>query len=475
MCGIFGIYGHPQAAHLTYLGLHALQHRGQESAGITASDGKQLRTWRGMGLVVDVFSEQTLADLSGNSAIGHVRYSTSGDSAWANAQPIAVRYADGQLAVAHNGNLVNEDALRRELEQAGSLFSTNADSEVLVHLFARSRQRTVAERVAEALVRLRGAFSLAFLTEDEMIVARDPYGFRPLALGRLKHDGAEAYVVASETSAFNLVGARYERMLAPGEMAVIDRRGIRSQQVFDRQATRFCIFEHIYFARPDSRLGKDSVYISRRRMGKQLAKEQPADADVVISVPDSGTTAALGYAEELGVPFEMGLVRSHYIGRTFIEPKQSIRNFGVRLKLAPVPEVIAGRSVAVVDDSLVRGTTSRKIVAVLRAAGARAVHLRISAPPTRFPCHYGIDTPTREELIASNKTLEEIRQFVGADTLGYLTLEGALDAVGGDHYCHACFSGDYPVAVGRQRAPSKPLPILPQPTGSPGRDGAEHG
>ncbi|MCA9665399.1 MAG: amidophosphoribosyltransferase [Myxococcales bacterium] len=493
MCGIFGIYGHPEASNLTYLGLHALQHRGQESAGISASDGEVVRTYRGMGLVVDVFDEERLsADLAGHAAIGHVRYSTAGDSEIANAQPIAVRSARGQLALSHNGNLVNEISLRRELEGQGSIFSTNADSEVLMHLIARSDHDDIVDRISQALTRVRGAFSLLFMTRSRLVAARDSLGFRPLVLGRVPRSSsapsASAYVLASETSAFNLIGAEMVRMVEPGEILTVSADGLRSRRIgelTDRdvtstpstppepehggdEETRFCCFEHIYFARPDSQLGDRTVYFSRKALGRCLAREQPASADVVIAVPDSGTAAALGYAEQLGLPYELGLIRSHYVGRTFIEPSDSVRHFGVRLKLAPVREVISGRRVVVVDDSLVRGTTSQKIVAMLRQAGAAEVHLRISAPPTRNPCPYGIDTPTKKELIANDKSVQDIERFVGADSLGYISLEGMLEALGGAdgrRYCDACFSGKYPVAF---EAPEKRGP-LPQSARGPGR------
>ena len=408
MCGIFGIYGHPEASNLAYLGLHALQHRGQESAGIAVSNGERLLNWRGMGLVADVFDEQRLRRLEGPAAIGHVRYSTAGDTDLSNAQPLAVQHGGGQLAIVHNGNLVNEGSLRQGLESQGSIFSSNSDSEVIVHLLARCpAEQDMVERVSSVLGQLEGAYSVLFLTEDKLIAARDPHGFRPLSLGKLPMpDGKTAWVFASETGAFDLIGATYVRPIHPGEIVSVDAEGLKTVSPFAPQKPRFCVFEHIYFARPDAKLGPRSVYRSRELLGQQLAREQPADADIIIPVPDSGNTAALGFAEESGIPFGIGLIRSHYVGRTFIEPQQSIRHFGVRLKLAPVRHLIEGKRVCVVDDSLVRGTTSRKIVNMLRSAGATAVHMRISAPPTRHPCFYGIDTPSPSELIASNKTVE---------------------------------------------------------------------
>jgi amidophosphoribosyltransferase len=463
MCGIFGVYGHPEAANLAYLGLHALQHRGQESAGIATSDGTLLRSWRGTGLVVDVFDESTLNRLPGELAIGHVRYSTAGNSDLANAQPFAVRHGRGQLALSHNGNLVNAGSLRSELEREGSIFTSNSDSEIFLHLFARAKESEILERVAGVLHRVQGAYSLLLLTEDKIIAARDPYGFRPLAFARLRRpDGGNAWVFASETSAFNLVGAETERIIEPGEIVVVDRDGLQAHERFAPRSPRFCVFEHIYFARPDSYLADRSVYSSRISLGRRLAQEQPAEADIVIPVPDSGTTAALGFSQESGIPYGMGLIRSHYVGRTFIEPQQSIRHFGVRLKLAPVRHLIEGKRVCVVDDSLVRGTTSKKIVEMLRSAGAVSVHMRISAPPTRFPCYYGIDTPSRSELIASNKTVEQTCRYIGCDSLGYISLEGMLAALGerpGSCFCDACFSGDYPVPF-EEPQEARPLPML---------------
>ena len=452
-CGVFGVFGGPEAANLTYLGLHALQHRGQEAAGIVTSNGERLFAHRQLGLVQDVFGADRLARLPGNAAIGHVRYSTTGEGHVKNAQPLAVDYAHGSIAVAHNGNLTNGAALRETLERDGSIFATTSDTEVLVHLIARSRATTMVDRVADALSQVVGAYSIAFLSENQLIAARDPFGFRPLSLGTL----GDATLVASEPPAFDLIGGRYLRDVVPGEMVVVNGKGVTSLRPFEPRPQHMCIFEYVYFARPDARLEGVSVYEARQRLGRQLAAEQPADVDVVIPVPDSGMPASLGYAAALGVPFELGLIRSHYVGRTFIEPQQSIRNFGVRLKLHPVQDVLRGKRVAVIDDSVVRGTTSKKIVRMLRDAGAKEVHLRISSPPTRWPCYYGIDTPSREELIAAQQDPEAIGRFVEADTMGYLSIEGLHQAVPAPSnpnktpattgYCDACFSGRYPVPV----------------------------
>jgi amidophosphoribosyltransferase len=444
-CGVFGVWGSDEAANHAYLGLHALQHRGQEAAGIVSSDGTQLFVHRGLGLVQDVFSSQTIDKLPGDRAIGHVRYSTAGGSHIKNAQPIAIDYSHGSIAVAHNGNLTNADEIRRRLEVAGSIFQTSSDTEVVVHLIARSQERTTADRVADALRQCKGAYSIMVLTPNELIAVRDPWGFRPLSLGKLKG----AFVFASEPVAFELVAAEYIRDIAPGEMVVIDKNGLTTHRPFEPQDPKMCIFEYVYFARPDATLGGTNVYESRKLMGRALAREASIDADVVIPVPDSGVPAALGYAQEANLPFELGLVRSHYIGRTFIEPQSSIRHFGVRLKLSPNRPLIQGKRVVVIDDSIVRGTTSRKIVKMLRDAGAREVHLRISSPPTRWPCFYGIDTPSRSELIASSHTIEEIAKYVTADSVGYLSVEALHASVGNSGstgYCNACFTGEYPVA-----------------------------
>jgi amidophosphoribosyltransferase len=448
-CGVFGIFGHAEASNLTYLGLHALQHRGQESAGIVSSDGEQLHLHRAMGLVQDAFGEQHLAQLPGRVAIGHVRYSTAGGSHLKNAQPFAVDYAKGSLAVCHNGNLTNADEVREELEQRGSIFQSSADTEVLVHLVAMSQEISIEDRITTALARVQGAYSLLFMTEDTMVAVRDPMGIRPLCLGILPGN-REAHVVASEPTSFDLIGAEYVRDVEPGEMIIIDAAGLRSTRLPTKADPHFCVFEYVYFARPDSHFGGRSVYDVRKSLGVELAVEHGIDADVVIPVPDSGVPAAIGYAAAKKIPFEMGLIRSHYVGRTFIEPQQSIRHFGVRLKLNPVEPALKGKRVVVIDDSIVRGTTSRKIVKMVRDAGAREVHLRISSPPTQWPCYYGIDTPTRRELIASSHTPAEIARYVTADTLGYLSLEGMLKAVAGPGkeprgFCHACFSGEYAI------------------------------
>lgn len=450
MCGIFGILGHEEAANLAYLGLHALQHRGQESAGIAASDGQRLSVHRAMGLVQEAFPQQALERLLGDAAIGHVRYSTAGGSGLRNAQPLAVDFALGSLAVAHNGNLTNAENLRQSLEAHGSIFQSSADTETIVHLIAISQRNILEERVVEALLQVEGAYSLLFLTPQQMIAVRDPWGIRPLCLGKHRKSGAP--VVASESVSFDLIEADFVREIEPGEMLVMDRKGAHSRFPFQKEPRRECIFEHVYFARPDSRVGHGTIYEMRRRCGEVLAQENPADADVVIAVPDSGVPAAIGFAHASKIPYEVGLTRSHYIGRTFIEPQQSIRHFGVRLKLNPVRSTLEGRRVVVIDDSIVRGTTSRKIVKMLRDAGAREVHVRISSPPTRWPCYYGIDTPTRGELIAASHSPEQIARYLTADSLGYLSLNGLVETVASvaqspskDMFCHACFSGTYPI------------------------------
>jgi amidophosphoribosyltransferase len=465
MCGVFGIFGHREAANLAYLGLHALQHRGQESAGIATSDGRQLSLHRGMGHVIDVFPTSQLQRLGGDNAIGHVRYSTAGGSMLKNAQPIAVEYSRGSIAIGHNGNLTNADELREMLETRGSIFQSTSDTEVIVHLMAMSSQKSPEDRLADALSHVKGAYSLLCLTPTSMIAVRDPMGFRPLCLGRMPGEGA--YAVSSEPSSFDLIDGEYVRDIEPGEMVVIDRQGLRSWRPFADSPRSSCIFEYVYFARPDSTIDGVSVYEARKTLGRFLAQQQPVEADVVIPVPDSGVPATIGYSEASGIPFELGLMRSHYVGRTFIEPQQSIRHFGVRLKLNPIGNVLRGKRVVVVDDSIVRGTTSRKIVKMLRAAGATEVHMRISSPPTKWPCYYGIDTPTRAELIAATHSVEETNQYLTSDSLAYLPLEAmhravvqargatverkphSLPVVNGsgslDSFCTACWSGDYPV------------------------------
>ena len=443
-CGVFGVCDSEDAANLAYLGLYALQHRGQESAGIASLDQGKIHVEREMGYVADVFDEARLSRLPGRTAIGHVRYSTAGASLLANAQPIVFATRWGPLALGHNGNLTNAREIRTNLENKGALFTTTSDSEVILHLVARSSAPNLAGAIAEALLEVRGAYSLAILSRDGIFVARDPNGIRPLSLGI--REGSP--VVASETCAFDLIGATFERDVEPGEIVKLSREGFSSHR-FAFPLSTPCVFEHVYFARPDSNVFGRSVAASRQGFGRRLAREHPAQADVVIPVPDSGMYAALGFAAESGIPFAMGLVRNHYVGRTFIEPKQAIRHFGVKVKLNPVREVVEGKRVVMVDDSIVRGTTSRKIVRMLREAGAKEVHVRISSPPTMNSCHYGIDTPTRTELIAANNSVEEIKGFIEADSLGYLSVEGMLDAFGRPQQatCTACFTGIYPVEI----------------------------
>ena len=446
-CGVFAISGHDEAANIVYLGLYALQHRGQESCGIVASNGREHTAHRAMGLVADTFSSKILKRLPGRHAIGHVRYSTAGSSSLRNAQPICVNTDAGPVAISHNGNIVNALAIRSELEGRGSIFSSTSDSEVILHLLARSREASLEERFIDALSRIKGAFSIVLLTDELLIAARDPSGFRPLSIGRL----GKSYVVGSETCAFDLVGAEFERDVEPGEVVVIRRGRIRSIRPFARDAkSHFCVFEYLYFARPDSNLNLTNVYSYRKELGRVLARELGIAADLVAPVLDSGTSAALGYAEEAQIPYETALIRNHYVRRTFIEPAQSIRMFGVKVKHNAIRGILEGKRVVLVDDSIVRGTTLVKIVAMLRNAGAREVHVRISSPPIIGPCHYGIDTPTREELIAHNHTVDEIREIIGADTLGFLSLEG-LRRVAEQEFkrgiCDACFSNEYPISV----------------------------
>ncbi|MEK6779682.1 MAG: amidophosphoribosyltransferase [Candidatus Deferrimicrobiota bacterium] len=448
MCGIFGVMGHPEAANLAYLGLYALQHRGQESAGIACSDGEVITFHKEMGLVADIFSEDILGRLPGHTAIGHVRYSTTGSSELKNAQPFVVDFESGSIAVAHNGNLVNAHVLKQELEVGGSIFQSTMDTEVIVHLIARSKRGRIEERIVDALSQVRGAYSLLFITRDKLIAVRDPQGIRPMVLGKIKG----GHVVCSESCALDLIEGELVRDVEPGEMIVIDQRGLQSSHPFFPAPPHFCVFEHIYFARPDSIFGGVTVYDVRKRLGAELARAHPVDADIVIPVPDSGVPAAIGYSEESGIPFQMGLIRNHYVGRTFIEPQQSIRHFGVKIKLNAVKGVVEGKRVVVVDDSIVRGTTGRKIIKMIRAAGAREIHVRISSPPTSFPCYYGIDTPLRRDLIAATHNLEEINTYLTSDTLGYLTIDGLRACIPGDGrgYCDSCFSGDYPVPLDMQ-------------------------
>ena len=444
-CGVFGIYGHPEAARLTYLGVYALQHRGQESCGIVVSNGARLHSERDMGHVSEVFDQSRLDRLPGTSAIGHVRYSTAGEVSIRECQPFLVACQHGQIAICHNGNLPFAREERKRLERDGAIFSSTSDTEVVLHGVARSRAANAIEAIPEVLRNTEGAFSMLFLTPTELIAIRDPRGFRPLALGRLN----DAWVIASETCAFDLIDAKYVRDVEPGEMIVISEDGLRSTHPLPSQQHSMCIFEHVYFSRPDSIIFGQSVNRSRHRMGKRLAIEQPADADIVVPVPDSGVPAAIGYSAESGLPFRFGLVRNHYVGRTFIEPKQSIRSFGVRIKLNPVRHLIENKRIVLIDDSIVRSTTAKKIVRMVREAGARKIHVRISCPPTVGPCYYGVDTPNKSELIAANMSVEEIRDFIEADSLGYLSLDGMLAATGlnPDEACVACWNERYPTRI----------------------------
>src|SRR5688572_30636074 len=462
-CGVFGIYGHAEASNLTYLGLYALQHRGQESAGIAAADGTQIRVSKAMGYVNEAFDGDTLGRLPGSTAVGHVRYSTAGESRLANAQPIVIDSMHGQLALCHNGNLVNAAEVKEELVRQGSIFQASTDSEVVVHLFARSRKENAEAAIVEALAQVRGAFSFVMMTKDRLIGVRDPHGFRPLAIGRLK----DAWVICSETCAMDLIGAVYERDVEPGEMVVVSAQGLKSYRPFAAAPHAQCVFEHVYFARPDSYVFGESVNHVRTELGRRLARESGVPADVIVPIPDSGVCAAIGYSETSGIPMRMGLIRNHYVGRTFIEPQQSIRHFGVKVKLNAVRDVLEGRRVVLIDDSIVRGTTSRKIVKMVRAAGATEVHMRISCPPTISPCFYGVDTPSRKDLIAATHTLEQIRKHLGADSLAYLSLDGLMGAVkeGRSRYCTSCYTGVYPVAFPRDEAAYLQLALkLPAPT-----------
>ena len=443
MCGIFGIANHSDASQMTYLGLYALQHRGQESTGISSSDGDQVHTHKAMGYVADVFSEDAMAKLTGVNAIGHTRYSTAGDSNEGNAQPIVVNCRYGTVALVHNGNLINALSLREKLELEGAIFQSTSDSEVILHLLTKSEADSLFGALGETLMQVQGAFSLLLLTEDSLIGVRDPNGFRPLSLGKLNG----SYVLASETCAFDLIGATYVREVEPGEIVLIRGEELTSIKALHAPRLSKCIFEHVYFSRPDSTVFGRSVQASRDQMGRILAQESGVEADLVVPIPDSGVSAAIGYSQESGIPFAFGLIRNHYVGRTFIEPKTKIRNFGVKVKLNPVRELLAGKRVVLIDDSIVRGTTSRKIVKMVRAAGAKEVHMRISCPPTLSPCFYGIDTPTKKELIASSHTVEEIGKYIEADSLGYLSLQGLIRAVGGkgNEFCTACYTGQYPI------------------------------
>ncbi len=439
-CGVFGICGAEDAPETTYLGLYALQHRGQESAGIVAGDGRTMRVHRAMGLVTDVFTADVLSRMEGHLAIGHNRYSTTGDTRVENAQPLLVNYQYGKVGVAHNGNLVNAFELRKEMEKEGSIFQTTSDSEIFPHLIARSKGATFEDRVVESLKRVKGAYSALLMTESKVAAIRDPKGFRPLCLGRR----GDAYCFASETCALDIVDATYERDVRPGELIVLDGDGMRSIRFAEERPLAHCVFELIYFSRPDSTVFGRSVDKARRSFGRRLAEEHPADADLVIAVPDSSNSAALGYAERSGIPFELGLIRNHYIGRTFIDPVQHVRDKGVRVKFNPVRDILKDKKIVVVDDSIVRGTTSRKLVKMLRRGGAKEIHFRVSSPPITHPCCYGIDTPTRSELIASSHSVEEIARYLRVDSLGYLSLEGMLDCLEGrENFCDACFSGDY--------------------------------
>jgi amidophosphoribosyltransferase len=444
-CGVVGVFDNPEAANLAYLGLYSLQHRGQESAGIVASRGGKLHLEVGMGKVADVFTDNRLERLHGHMALGHNRYSTAGDSAVHNAQPCLINYSEGSLALAHNGNLVNARSIRQQLVSQGAIFQSTNDSEVIVHLMAQAKEGSFADRAATALKQVKGAFSLLLMTDSEMIAARDPNGFRPLCLGKLD----SSYIVASESCVFDLVEGEFIREIEPGELLLINKDGLTSYFPFQKTEIKQCVFEHIYFSRPDSFLFNQSVYESRKKMGRALAQEYPADVDLIVPVPDSGVISALGFSEESGIPFDMGLIRNHYVGRTFIEPQSQIRHFGVKVKLNAVKPVIEGKRVAIIDDSIVRGTTSRKIVKMIREAGAKEVHVRISSPPILHSCFYGIDTPNRGELIASQHDLEGIREYLGADSIHYIGVEKLLSIFNDDrnNFCTACFDGNYPVKI----------------------------
>ncbi len=471
-CGVFGVFGHAEAAQLTYYGLYALQHRGQESAGIATVDGATMHSHRGMGLVTEVFSGNRLAGLPGYASVGHVRYSTTGESHLANAQPLVFGFRQGHLAVAHNGNLINARAIHDRLERQGSIFQSTSDTEVIAHLVARGGYATIEDNVRDSLTMIKGGYALVLLTDDQLIAVRDPLGLRPLALGRL----GDGWVVASETCAFDTIGAVFERDVEPGEMLVIDHDGVRSERYSAPMRRALCTFEYIYFARPDSDIDGYNVHMVRKQLGKVLARTAPAEADVVIGVPDSSISAAIGYAEELSIPYELGLIKNKYSGRTFIQPSQKMRSLGVRLKLSAVRKIVGGQRIVMVDDSIVRGTTSARLVQLLRDAGATEVHVRISSPPVTHSCYYGIDTSAREELIAANKSVEEIRAFIGADSLAFLDEASMLSAfnVSGDvhGFCNACFTGRYPTET-----VSPPLRSDSEEPGGPGGSGSpgDHG
>ncbi len=445
MCGLFGVYGTPNSANITFFGLYALQHRGQESAGIVVSDGKKLKTHKGMGLVNDVFNQNIIDSLTGHIAIGHVRYSTTGPSVIENAQPFVANFLSGQIAIAHNGNLTNTKILREKIESDGSIFQTTMDSEIIIHLISKSKKNSLIEKIIDALSQVKGAYSLLFLTKDKIIAVRDPNGFRPLWLGKLEN----SIVFASETSAFDIIQAEPIRELEPGEILVIDESGLNSLKPFNNQKYSFCIFEYIYFARPDSNIFGGSVYFTRKNLGRNLAKEHPVSADIVLAIPDSGNYAAIGFSEESKIPLELGIIRNHYIGRTFIQPFQTSRELGVKLKLNPVKELLKGKKIVVIEDSIVRGTTSKLRITTLRKTGAKEIHMRVSCPPIKFPCYYGIDFPTKEELVASKNSIEKIANLIGVDSLKYLSLEGLLNSmpVSGKNFCTACFDGNYPVKI----------------------------
>jgi amidophosphoribosyltransferase len=445
-CGIFGVWGHPDAAQLTYYGLHSLQHRGQEGTGIVVSDGKRLKGVKGEGLVSEIFTTEAMTELTGSAAIGHVRYATAGGGGYENVQPLLFHSQSGSLALAHNGNLVNANSLKHQLETQGSIFQTSSDTEVLAHLIRRSGYPHLNDRVKNALSMLKGAYAYLIMTETELMVALDPHGLRPLSLGLL----GDAYVVASETCAFDVVGAEYIREIMPGELLIINENGITSERFAVSTTKAICMMEYVYFSRPDSNIHGINVHTARKNLGKKLALEAPIDADVVTGVPDSSISAAIGYAEEAGIPYEMGLIKNRYVGRTFIQPSQSLREQGVKMKLSAVRGVVEGKRVVMVDDSIVRGTTSRRIVSLLKEAGATEVHVVISSPPIKNPCFYGIDTSTKEELIASDKSVEEIRELIGADSLTFLSVEGMMQALGQEGtngYCLGCFTGNYPTEI----------------------------